>query len=123
MRIKQQKGMTGIGWLTVLAIVGFFVALGLTLMPIQIEAFKVRSALEKLNDVPRITKMSKKEIVKILINQFSIDDVVAVNASHIKYKKEKGVLTITIEYENRRSFIKPYDIVGVFKEELKVIER
>jgi len=123
MIIKRQAGMTGIGWLTVLALIGFFVALGLTILPIQIESYKVSKALERLNSVPHITKKTKKEVVGLLLNQFSIDDVKSVKAEHIKYSKEKGVLTITVEYENRRSFIKPYDIVGVFKEELKVIER
>ena len=123
MIIKQQKGMTGIGWMVVLALVGFFVALGLTILPIQIEAYKVRAALERLDQVPQVTKMPKKEIVKILVNQFSIDDVTSVNEKHIQYKKEKGILTVTIEYENRRPFIKPYEVIGVFKEEIQVIER
>ena len=115
--------MTGIGWLTVLALLGFFVALGLTILPIQIEAYKIRTALQRLDQVPHITKQSKKEIVKLLMNQFSIEDVRSIKAEYIGYKKEKGVLTISINYENRKSFIKPYDIVGVFKEELTVIER
>jgi len=115
--------MTGIGWLTILALVGFFVALGLTILPIQIESYKVRKALERLNQVPHITKQSKKEITKLLMNQFSIEDVNSVKPENITYNKEKGILTIGVKYENRKTFIKPYDIVGVFDEELKVIER
>jgi hypothetical protein len=113
--------MTGIGWLTVLALIGFFVLIGLKIIPIQIEAYKVRSALESLNHVPQVTKMPKGEIYKLLFNQFSIDDVKSVGKDNIIINNEKGVLTVTIEYEHRTSFIKPYDIVGVFKEEVKVI--
>ncbi len=119
--MNKQKGMTGIGWLTVLALIGFFVLIGLKVLPIQIEAYKVRSALERLNQTPQVTKMSKKEIISILTNQFSIDDVSHVKKDNITVTKEKGVLTVKIEYENRTSFINPYHIVGVFKEEVKVI--
>lgn len=118
---KKQAGMTGIGWLTVLALIGFFVLTGLKIIPIQIEAYKVRSALESLNQVPQITKMPKNEIMSLLFNQFSIDDVTHVEKENIFIENEKGVLTVTIEYENRVPFIKPYEIVGVFKEETKVI--
>ncbi len=121
MRINKQAGMTGVGWLTVLALIGFFVYLGLTIMPIQIEAYKVRSALERLQQVPQITKMTNSEIIKILNSQFNIDDITSVNKDNITITKEKGVLTVVIAYEHRQSFIKPYDIVGVFKEEVKVI--
>ena len=121
MRINKQAGMTGVGWLTVLALIGFFVYLGLTIMPIQIEAYKVRSALERLQQVPQITKMTKNEIQKILYNQFSIDNVTSIEMDDITITNEKGVLTVVIAYENRKSFIKPYDIIGVFKEEVKVI--
>ena len=113
--------MTGIGWLTVLALIGFFVLTGLKIIPIQIEAYKVRSALESLNQVPQVTKMPKNEIMRLLFNQFSIDDVTHVKKENIFIQNEKGVLTVKIEYENRVPFIKPYEIVGVFKEETKVI--
>jgi hypothetical protein len=118
---KKQAGLTGIGWLTVLALVGFFVLTGLKIVPIQIEAYKVRSALERLNQVPQVTKMPKKEIMKLLTSQFDIDDVTHVKKENIFIESEKGVLTVKIEYENRVPFIKPYEIVGVFKEEVKVI--
>jgi hypothetical protein len=113
--------MTGAGWLTVLALIGFFVLIGLKIIPIQIEAYKVRSALERLNQVPQITKMSNKEILSILIKQFDIDTIKSVAKDDISITKDKGVLTVRIEYEHRTTFIKPYDIVGVFKEEVKVI--
>jgi len=121
MKINKQAGMTGIGWLTVLVLIGFFVLMGLKIMPIQIEAYKVRSALEGLRQVPQVTKMKSNEIHKILNNQFNIEDITSIKKENIVIKKEKGILTVVIEYENRTTFIKPYDIVGVFKEEVKVI--
>lgn len=100
-----------------------FVYIGFKLIPIQIEAYKVRSALERLNEVPHVTKMTKRDIVRHLFSQFSIDDVSSIKAEDISLFKEKGVLTVTIEYEQRKQLIKPYDIVGVFKEKVRIVER
>jgi len=122
MKINKQAGMTGIGWAIILFLIGFFVYLGFKIVPIQIEAYKVRSALERLNEIPHVTKMSKKEIVRKLFNQFNIEDITAVKAEDINFLKEKGVLTVTIEYEQRKLLIKPYDIVGVFKEKVRIVE-
>ncbi len=121
MTLTKQQGMTGIGWLMVLALIGFFVTLALKIIPIELEAYKVRSALVRLESVPQITKMSKKEIIRILQDQFSIEDVDSVTKDHITINKEKGVLTVKIEYESRKSFIDPYFIVGVFNEEVRII--
>ena len=121
MIIKKQAGMTGIGWLTVLALIGFFVLTGLKIIPIQIEAYKVKTALKSLDKVPQITKMKKSEIMTLLFNRFNIEDVTHVTKDNIVIDNQKGVLTVTIAYENRVPFIKPYDLVGVFKEEVKVI--
>lgn len=118
---NKQAGMTGISWLIVLLMIGFFVMTAMKIIPIQLEAIKVRSALERLHEVPQVTKMSKKEVLRLLTNQFDIDDVTKATKENIVVLNEKGVLTVTIEYENRISFIKPYDIIGVFKEEVVVI--
>jgi len=115
--------MTGAGWLVVLAIIGFFIAFGLTILPIQLAAYKVRSSLKGLEEVPHITKKTKKEIVTILMNQFNIEGVDVIKPEYITYKKEKGVLTVQINYENRKTFIKPFDITGVYNEEIRIVER
>ncbi len=42
----HQRGMTGIGWMIVLALIGFFVLLALRMVPAYLDYFKVVSTLE-----------------------------------------------------------------------------
>ena len=43
--LKRQQGMTGIGWLIILGMIGFFVSLGLRLFPVYSENFNVSSSI------------------------------------------------------------------------------
>ena len=44
----HQRGMTAIGWLIVLAMIGFFVLLALRMVPAYLDYYKVVSTLEGL---------------------------------------------------------------------------
>ena len=67
--LHQQKGVTAIGWLIILALIGFFVMLTLKMLPSYLEYFKVVSTLESLEKEPgfsspaEIKKMAEKSTV------------------------------------------------------------
>jgi Tfp pilus assembly protein PilE len=46
--LNRQKGMTAIGWLIVLALIGFFVLLTLKMLPSYLEYYKIVSTLDSL---------------------------------------------------------------------------
>jgi len=121
MNVKKQAGMTGIGWLVVVFIIGFFVLIAFTIIPLEIEAYKVKSAVAKLQHVPYVTKMSREDIIKHLQKQFHIDDVDSVKDKHIKVTKKEGVMVVSIKYERRTTVISPYDLIGTFESEVKVV--
>ncbi len=55
----KQKGMTGIGWMMVIAMIAFFAVLAMRAFPVYSEGFKVKSALASLKDQPGITNKTK----------------------------------------------------------------
>lgn len=121
MNFKKQSGMTTIGIFIVLCVLGFLLLILFKIIPMQIESYKVSSAVEKLKHVPYLTKKSRREILTILQKQFDIEDVETVKPKHIKITKKAGVMTVSIEYERRTSVIKPYGIVGTFKSNVEVV--
>lgn len=121
MKIKRQNGMTGIGWLFVLGLIGFFTIAGIKVIPMYIEGYKVRSALKSLNKEPNITSKSTAEIVRMLQKRFDVDDVEAVTKEDIVIKNDGGRLVIEIEYEDRRHFMSNLDVVASFKEKAEFI--
>ena len=46
--LKRQNGMTAIGWMFVLLLIGFFALLALKMVPVYMEYFKVAQSLESL---------------------------------------------------------------------------
>lgn len=122
MNITKQSGMTGIGWLIVLGLIGFFALAAIRVAPIYMEGFKVRSALESLNKVPNITRKSNAEIVKDLFKTFSVDNITNVEREDVIISKEDGRLTVEVEYEARGKFMGNLDVVASFHEKVEFIQ-
>ena len=122
MNIKRQDGMTGIGWLLVLGLIGFFALSAIRVVPIYIEGIKVKNALEALQKVPNITRKSNAEIVSTLFKTFSVDDVKNVTREDITISKDNGRLTVEVEYESRGPYMGNLEIVASFHEKVEIIQ-
>ena len=68
--LKRQNGMTAIGWLIVLALIGFFVLLTLRMLPSYLEYYKVVSTLDSLKKEG--TMSSPAEIRRLIDRRFNI---------------------------------------------------
>ncbi|WJW76140.1 DUF4845 domain-containing protein [Thiohalobacter sp. IOR34] len=117
----RQQGMTLIGWLFVLGLIGFFAILSLRLMPNYLEFFKVSSSLESLSSEPGITQKPKTEIRKLLNRRFEVNDVEHVSADDIRISKEDGRLKVRVEYEVRVPVMGNVDAVTRFEKEVEII--
>ena len=72
---KNQKGLTFISWLIILAIGGFFVMLGMKLTPIYLENQSVKSVVKSLNNDPLIRKTDTRGIRKIIKKRMKINSI------------------------------------------------
>lgn len=119
--LKKQRGMTGLGWLTVLFLIGFFAFLGLKLIPIYLEHYSIKSVVESLNREPQITKKSPAEIRKLVMKRLKINSVYDFKKEYLKIKKSGGVMTITVSYEVREPMAGNIEALLTFKEELEFV--
>ena len=87
----KQRGMTFIGWLTVLALIGFFVLLGLKLVPIYLDHYSAVSTLKTLEKEPLITKKSVSEIKQMLKKRFNMNYITELPKDAVKIQKTPGV--------------------------------
>ncbi len=120
-RWHHQNGMTAIGWMLMLGLIAFFTLITLRLVPLYMEYAKVASSLESLQNEPGITRKTKAEIIRMLQKRFDVNDVMTVSAKEIKIKKDKGILTISIDYERREHLISNIDIVATFDKKIEVV--
>lgn len=124
MNKHKQNGMTGLGWLIVLALIGLFALVAIRVTPMYLESFNVAGSLESLKSEPFITQKSPAEVASLLHRRFDVNDIKSVDRKKdIKIEKQDGTLRITIAYESRTHLLGNLDVVGVFNEQVEINAR
>jgi len=96
---KNQRGLTLITIVFLLAVAGFFVMLGLKIGPIYLNHSKVVNALAAVEEMPEIRTMSKRDIETSLNKRFDMNYVTKVNGDDITIVKQDHYTKVEIEYE------------------------
>lgn len=116
------KGITLIGFVIVLGVLGFFAYMAMRLIPMYIEYFGVVKAMEQVRQEPGAAQKSLEEIRRDLSLKFDtqyVDDA-NVPPSAIMLKREAGGATLSITYERRVPFVYNLDFVGSFEKSMSL---
>lgn len=119
--MSKQKGMTGLGWLTILALIGFFALLTLKIAPIYLDYYSVKSTLKSLEKEPLITKKSPAEIKKLIKKRLNINYVTDLPKDAFKIKKSPGILKVDLDYEVRKELFGNIDLLVTFKDNVELV--
>ncbi len=113
---KSQRGMTAIGWIFVLVLIGFAALIAMKLFPVYMESFKIDSALEGLVHESEIAKKTPQEIRLLFIRRMNIEDVNRFNDHNIRnfmtIKKENGKTTITLQYQAKAALFSNLSVIA-----------
>ncbi len=117
----KQRGITFLGLLIILGLIGFFAVVILKVTPLYLENSTVNSALDDLAQDAGIGKKGKKAMRKKIDRNFYINDVKNISAKDIAIEKskEKKVWDVSANYEARASL---FGNIGVFIEFQKTVE-
>lgn len=119
--MKNQRGMTLIGWVIVLALIGFFATLAMRLVPMYQEYYGVLQIMNDMKIELRNNNLSKGEVEKLLMRRFNIGYISSVEKDDIEILRGKNTAYITkiiIDYEVRKPFMAHIDLVGSFRKEI-----
>lgn len=117
--LQRQRGMTPIAIILMLAVGAFFVAVVLTLFPIYMEHFSVKSHLKGVKEEAETSNLTNKDIMKGLLRRFDIDNVKHVTEDDIDIEPtDDGHRSVVIDYEVRDHFMGNIDIVASFHDEV-----
>jgi len=116
--LHRQKGMTAIGWLIVLGLIGFFTMLVLKMSPSYMEYYKVVSTLESLEAESNIT--SPADIRRLLDRRFNISYVETLDAKDVKITTAGPAFKVTANYESRVHLFYNVYVVMTFYKQVKV---
>lgn len=123
MRTRHKvEGITLIGFVILLAVLGFFAYLAMRLVPMYVEYFGVLKSMEQLRQEPNAAQMSLPEVRNSLSLKFNTQyvDETSVTPQSISLKREAGAATLRIAYEKRVPFLYNIDLVGKFDKSLNL---
>ena len=96
----RQRGMTMLGILVLVVVVGAWVYAGIRLVPKYLTYMKIASTLEKVRDEYDSNPGSTEFMLRKAIERhFDIEMVEVISANEIIIKKEGGEFTMTADYE------------------------
>ncbi len=119
--LSKQRGMTGLGWLTVLALIAFFSLLILKLAPIYLDHYSVASTVRSLEKEPLITRKSPGEIRKLIKKRLSINYVSDLPKDAIKIKKTPGLLKVDVNYQVKKPLFGNIELLVTFVEHIELV--
>ena len=115
MKIRRESGLTLLGFLIVLAVTLFFAYAGMRVIPMYLEYYALRNALELLQDDPASSTLSpakiKQKIQMSLWASYASDNI---KDEHVRISKTSDGVRVRVAYEVRKPFLGNIDIIGKF---------
>ena len=114
---RNQSGMTLIGFIIVLGVVGVFIYMGMKVIPMYSEYFAVKQAMKQLSEESGISQQDPKRIKDNFFARLYVSYADNVKPADVKFARKDAGYVMTVEYEVRRPLIANFDIVGHFNAE------
>ena len=111
---RTQSGITLLGFIVVLAVVGLFAYVGMKLFPMYSEFYSVKSALKGLANEPGIGNTNPAKIQDLFFRRLYISYAENVKKENVKIKRVDNGWQMDVSYEVRKPMIANRDVVGKF---------
>jgi Tfp pilus assembly protein PilE len=111
---RKQQGMTLIGFILVLAVVGVFAYMGMKLIPMYSEFYTVKQSLRGLANEPNITTQDAAKIKDLFFRRLYVSYAENVKPQNVKIARKDAGFVMTVDYEVRKPLIANIDVVGRF---------
>ena len=119
---RRQRGLSSVGWIAVAGFFGLIIITFFKVFPFYYDNFKVKTALESIQQDNTIDPKSKRAIWEALQKRLFVNDVKSIEREDVKMSRKDGRTTVTVTYETRDDYIGNLYIGGKFNETI-VIER
>ena len=111
---RKQGGLSLMGFLVVLAVVGFAAYIGMKLFPMYQEYYSVRSAMKGLANEPGVADMDPAKVKDLFFRRLYINYSENVKPQDVKLERMDGGWKMRVNYEVRRPLVGNLDVVGRF---------
>jgi hypothetical protein len=111
----MQKGITMIGFVLMLIVLGFFAYLAMRIVPMYIEYFSVVKSIKHVAAQPDIARADERKVRDLLSREFDVGYVDSIEPKNVKIKRLQNGVELSVDYEVRKPFASNIDLVGHFQ--------
>ncbi len=120
----RQRGMTFLGILVIVIVVGAWVYAGIRLVPKYLEYMRVAATLEKVRDEfssnPESTEFMLRKAIE---RHFDIESVTAIDSKDIEITKDAGSFLMHVNYEATVPLVSNVSFLLTFDKTVEVAAR
>jgi len=120
---RKQSGLSLIGFLVVLAVVGFAAYIGMKLFPMYQEYYSVQSAMKGLANEPGVADMDPAKVQDLFFRRLYINYSENVKPQNVKFERTDGGWRMRVNYEVRKPLVGNLDVVGRFDKTQDLLRR
>jgi uncharacterized protein DUF4845 len=113
MNNSNQRGLSALGFLVVLAVAGFLGTAAFKVGPLFLDNYFVNGALQTLAGEP-VHEMSDRQIRRKVQSAFTLNNVRDIDIKKLKIERQKTRTLVLLDYEKRVNFAANVDIVVAF---------
>ncbi len=115
MKIRNDSGLTLIGFLIVLSVTLFFAYAGMRVVPMYLEYHALGNAMDLLAKDPMSSSLTPSKIKsKIQMSLWASYASNNIKNEHMHISKKSDGVNVRVKYEVRKPFLGNIDIVGKF---------
>jgi hypothetical protein len=100
---NRQRGVSFLGLIVLVGVLGFAAVIGLKLIPVYMDSWKIDSVMNSVISEAGIHEQSRTEIIESMLKRLDIDAVDSLNYSNygdrLSVAKRKNSVTINVTYE------------------------
>lgn len=117
---SRQQGMTFMGFVLIMTLIGFFVLIGLKLAPVYLDHYKVLSVLKSLENDKDLPSRSRDEILGTFEKRWDIDMIDSVTRDNVVITKDVHRIKIQIAYDVTKPILGNVDALIHFDDAIEV---
>jgi Tfp pilus assembly protein PilE len=117
---RRQQGITLMGFLMVLVVVGAVALIVMKLFPMYTEFYNAKGAMEEFAASPGSGNKPLPQIQREMERRFDVAYVSTLTGKDIKVAREGRVLVMSVNYEVRKEMIGNLDVVGRFSHSVEL---
>ncbi|WP_034432757.1 DUF4845 domain-containing protein [Candidatus Contendibacter odensensis] len=97
---KRQRGLTVIGMLLLIVVLGFMALIAMKVIPMYIQYFTIKSTIESIRKEPQLAQMGLAEIQTAIQKRFDIGYVDKITAKDLKLRNDRSGRVLDLVYED-----------------------